>query len=259
MAQYRIVVTNQCNFQCVFCHREDCPTSRSPQQMHRSTIGRLAREMQVGGHTVAITGGEPFLHDDIMHMIRSVCCVGPGRVHVNTNGSLLGEYVDELAKLRGVGLHVNIPSLDREIYRAMTGVPLSGCLVEEILCVGRNTPTTVNVVCIAGWNRIEKNMAEMISFCAGAGLGLQLIHDYREDHRRESFTSFRAVCDRLLSDRGYMLSTAGAARYVYRSREHVVVVAAPCAPARDAEVGEVAAAIVVEPCGTTHRFGVVSE
>ncbi|MEM4724614.1 MAG: radical SAM protein, partial [Candidatus Hadarchaeum sp.] len=93
----RISVTENCNFNCFYCHREGCPESSremSPDEI--GSIVKIASELGVG--KIKITGGEPLLRDDIVDIVAASAKPGIREISMTTNGALLSERAHELAE-----------------------------------------------------------------------------------------------------------------------------------------------------------------
>ena len=81
-----IAVTFQCNARCVMCNvwRSDAPDALRPHHM---------RKLPAGLRTVNLSGGEPFLRDDLPEFVREVRARCPkAKIAISTNG-LLGDRI----------------------------------------------------------------------------------------------------------------------------------------------------------------------
>ena len=82
-------VTQRCNLRCRFCYSEGDDRNRlpdpSPEELARA-IGLLAA---LGCQRLVISGGEPFLRDDLARVASCAMGAGIGKVVVLTNGLLV--------------------------------------------------------------------------------------------------------------------------------------------------------------------------
>ena len=172
----RISVTQKCNLNCFYCHREgetEAPsTEMSPDEI--ATIVEVASRL--GVRKVKLTGGEPLLRKDILEIVRRIKDV-PGIVEVSltTNGTLLQNLAHELAESGLDRVNVSLDSLNPSRYMAITGrnclsSVLSGIM--EAKNAGLN-PVKVNMVLLRGVN--EDEVWDMVEFSSKAGVILQLI------------------------------------------------------------------------------------
>ncbi len=120
-------VTGHCNMSCAFC----CPASRSirdADELDPDQWGRALSGCDALVH-LTVTGGEPFLRDDLLDVVSSmVGSSGVPRLSINTNGYFTGRIFATLETLLrrfpGVDTCLAI-SLDgpRAVHDALRGMP----------------------------------------------------------------------------------------------------------------------------------------
>lgn len=87
--------TAGCNFRCPFCHNAPLVTGKPEESLPEEKILDFLKKRQGMLEGVAITGGEPLLHEDIPAFLEKVRALGY-RIKLDTNGSrpaLLKEIV----------------------------------------------------------------------------------------------------------------------------------------------------------------------
>ncbi len=153
----RISVTDRCNLGCVFCRPAgDCDFVRPSEILQIEEIYRVVRLLaECGIRKVRITGGEPLLRDDLTALIKRLSQVeGIEDLSLTTNGTLLEERAEEM-KAAGLGrVNVNLPSLERQNYRKVTGFD---CFDKVIRGIHRAmeaglAPVKLNAVILSGLN-----------------------------------------------------------------------------------------------------------
>lgn len=107
-------VTYRCNFHCAFCQYWRDPMGTLPEQTVED-FERGARKLaQMGTLLISMAGGEPFLRDDIVEVVRAVA-----RWHmpfITTNGTLSDENLPErlfAAGLWGVSVSIDYANPQR--------------------------------------------------------------------------------------------------------------------------------------------------
>ena len=83
-----------CNLNCSWCDTPQARTEGAPMEVP-AIIDRI--ETHPSAHHVTITGGEPLLQHDTIHLIREILAKGR-RVQIETNGSILCKDVPEQAR-----------------------------------------------------------------------------------------------------------------------------------------------------------------
>ncbi len=76
----RIAITQRCNFQCAYCHREGevKRANVSAEKMTVEEIVRIARvAVGLGISRIKLTGGEPLMRKDLGEIVKGIAAV-PG-------------------------------------------------------------------------------------------------------------------------------------------------------------------------------------
>ncbi|MHC1564357.1 MAG: GTP 3',8-cyclase MoaA [Candidatus Hecatellaceae archaeon] len=169
-------LTERCNLQCIYCHREGYGAS-STRELSPIQIQRLVETAaELGMRKVKLTGGEPLLRSDLAEIVGRISKVkGIVEVSLTTNGILLSEAAWKLKEAGLARVNVNLPSLRGEVYKDVTGSPLLGNVLEGIAEAEKAglTPVKLNMVVLKGLN--EQDVWSAMKFIEGRNLVLQLI------------------------------------------------------------------------------------
>lgn len=119
----RLSITDRCNLRCRYCMPQDLPFTPHEEILRYEEIVRLcAAAAQLGIRTLKVTGGEPLVRKGCTDLMRELKALpGIERVTLTTNGVLLEEHLSCLAALGVDGINISLDTLDREIYRRITG------------------------------------------------------------------------------------------------------------------------------------------
>lgn len=101
-----VIVTYRCQQRCVMCRTWEHPT-RPEEEFPPSLLRKLPRLAFAN-----ITGGEPFLRDDIEEIVALVQSRAR-RVVVSTNGQLTERILGVARRRRGLGIRVSLEGLSR--------------------------------------------------------------------------------------------------------------------------------------------------
>lgn len=97
-------VTGRCNLRCRHCYIS-APDYKY-KDMSTTECLKIIEQMDAAGvPAVSITGGEPFLRDDIWNILNAFSQKGIAVTHIYTNGMLLTEQMAE--RIRAMGLRPN--------------------------------------------------------------------------------------------------------------------------------------------------------
>jgi len=158
---------------CIYCHHEGelLPGGEIPGDMVVS-IAKAAAEL--GMRSVKLTGGEPLLRKDLDLIIARI----PQSldISITTNGILLAERAEALARAGLDRVNVSLDSLQPNRYCQITG-GRPGDLERVLAGIDASReadllPLKLNFVVL---KRNESEVPEMIDFCRRRGLILQLI------------------------------------------------------------------------------------
>lgn len=174
LTSLRISVTQDCNQDCVYCHREGClPEDREMSPEETGGLVRVATEF--GMKKIKLTGGEPLVRDDIVEVVDAVSQAQVTDVSMTTNGVSLSEKVADLAEAGLDRINISLDTLDGEKYEDITGSPV----LERVLAgIDASVeaglfPVKLNTIVMDGVN--DDEIDDLIEYSVGKGTILQLI------------------------------------------------------------------------------------
>ena len=109
-----VIVTYRCNARCTMCNRYKAP-STPEEEISIETIKKLP-EM----YFTNITGGEPFIRDDIKDIVREIDKKSD-RIVISTNGFFTDKIIDLCKEFPNVGIRISIEGLE-ETNNAIRGL-----------------------------------------------------------------------------------------------------------------------------------------
>ena len=172
----RISVTQRCNLNCFYCHREGEDPSQREEMTPKEIQKIVAIAASFGLGKVKLTGGEPLLRRDILDIVARIHeTPGIEEVSMTTNGILLSEYAESLKKAGLARVNVSLDTLTAERFKQITGVDALESVTLGILKArdaGLN-PVKVNMVLLKGLN--EDEVSDMIDFAKRNSVILQII------------------------------------------------------------------------------------
>ena len=174
----RISVTQRCNLNCPYCHREgqERKPNDSVVEMTAPEIVRLVKiASNLGINRIKLTGGEPLLRKDILEIVEGIAGLqGLQDLSMTTNGTLLASMAKDLRACGLMRVNISLPSLNRDIYGKLMSGDLRDVLkgIKAAVDTGLH-PVKVNMLVLAGVN--ENEIPAMIQFSTKSGTLLQLI------------------------------------------------------------------------------------
>ena len=169
----RISVTQRCDFNCFFCHREGESNPHgvmTPEEIEAivSTAAFL------GVRKIKLTGGEPLLREDIVEVVRRISPY-VDEVSMTTNALHLEEKARELREAGLRRVNVSLHSACPEVFKEITGWNVLPEVKEGVMAAieAGLRPVKLNMVVMKDVNDLE--IPEMIDFARDLGVTLQLI------------------------------------------------------------------------------------
>ena len=191
----RITLTQRCNLNCFYCHREG-ESGSERNEMTTEELGRIGRiAAELGIKRIKLTGGEPLVRADIVEIVR-VLAPHVEEVSLTTNGTLLEGLAEPLKEAGLARVNVSLDTLDSGKYSEITqnrtyGVESVMRGIKQAAKVGLN-PVKINTVFLNGTN--DGELDALIDFAAETGAILQLIEfeTTREGENAEEYRKYHA-------------------------------------------------------------------
>ena len=222
----RVSVTDRCDFRCVYCMAEEMTFLPKADLLTLEELEVICRRfMEVGTRKIRLTGGEPLVRRNIMHLIGNLGDeVGRGNLEeitITTNGSQLAKMADDLYRAGVRRINVSIDTLDTNKFREITRWGDLGKVLDGLEAAkSAGLKVKINAVAIKGFN--DEELAEMVAWCGREGHDMTVIEimpmgDIGNENRLSQYMPVSLVRSNLsrrftLTDLDY--SSGGPARYV---------------------------------------------
>ena len=153
----RIAVIDNCNFDCLYCPREEnmenyCPKNIRNKKLNTEKFIKVIEDILNNYEftKIVITGGEPLLCPDLEQILKSIKNY-KNMVELDTNGSLF--TLNRWKKIRPYidGVKVSLDSLNEEHFNYLTNCKIKNGLQNAIELIkevkSSGMPVTINCVC----------------------------------------------------------------------------------------------------------------
>lgn len=184
----RIIVSEACNLQCVYCHHEGRIDSLIGADVKKNIDFDLRQLLnkakKLKFKKIKISGGEPLLYPDVLSICNEFDFDDIG---FTTNGTQITKLKDEFAKLGKSNLTFNVTlnSLDPNKNAVITGAnELQNTLAGIDYLVDHNFSVKINSV-ITSYNLDE--IAELISYAARQKVNIKLLDLFAVEGTPEEF------------------------------------------------------------------------
>jgi cyclic pyranopterin phosphate synthase len=155
----RVSVTDRCNLRCAYCMPpEGMPWLPRSEILTYEEIDRLVGVfMALGVRTIRLTGGEPLARRDLATLVGMLSERAVPDLSLTTNGVLLAEHADALARAGLQRVNVSVDSLLRHRFAEMTRRDALDRVMEGLQAAEASglQPIKLNCVVVRGTNDDE--------------------------------------------------------------------------------------------------------
>jgi len=175
----RVSVTDRCDLRCVYCMSERQTFLPKAEVLTIEELDRLCSAfVALGTRKLRLTGGEPLMRRGFLQLVedlsRHLRSGALDELTLTTNGTRLGEFAGDLARLGIRRLNVSLDSLDPETFRRITrGGDLAKVLAGIEAAQAAGLQVKINTVALKHDN--AGDLPDMIRWAHGQGLDLTLI------------------------------------------------------------------------------------
>jgi radical SAM protein with 4Fe4S-binding SPASM domain len=92
----QIDITNNCNYNCLYCYNDSKLNSKKKYLSKKQIIKLIKYLSKNNINSILFSGGEPFLNPDIYEFIKIAKKSGIQNVNINTNGSLILKNIEKI-------------------------------------------------------------------------------------------------------------------------------------------------------------------
>jgi len=152
LGDLRVSVTDRCNFRCRYCMprerfgKEHAFLPRA-ELLTFEELSRVVGLLQGSLRKVRLTGGEPLLRKDLAELVRMLAESSRVSLALTTNGVLLPQFAEPLARAGLARLTVSLDALDPAVFAAITD---AGYSVADVL-------SGIDAAADAGFKRLKIN------------------------------------------------------------------------------------------------------
>ncbi|MFN3211581.1 MAG: GTP 3',8-cyclase MoaA [Henriciella sp.] len=222
----RMSVTDRCDLRCTYCMAEKMQFLPKRELLTIEELDAVAQAfIRRGVQKIRITGGEPLVRKgmpELFERLGSYLGHGLEELTLTTNGTLLEQYADMLARNGVKRINVSLDSLDPEVFARVTRRgKLNQVLTGIDAALAAGLKIKINTVALKHENMNE--LPQMIEWAHSKGMELTLIEvmplgETGED-RIDQYIPLPMVRDQLeqnwtLTDDDQTRVNAGPSRYV---------------------------------------------
>lgn len=179
----RVSVTNKCNLKCIYCHPlSDNELCEQQDVLELNEITHIIKLfVKCGIKKVRLTGGEPLLKNNILQLVKQLSSTeGIEDISITTNGVHLESLAEEL-KAAGLNrINISVDSLNKEIYKTITGFDLLENVtrgIQKAIEADLN-PVKINCVIVKGINSGKEEIIPLAKMSINSPVAVRFVEYY---------------------------------------------------------------------------------
>jgi molybdenum cofactor biosynthesis protein A len=161
----RLAVTDRCNLRCFYCMPEEGIRYLPKKELlsFEEMLRLISIVASMGISKIRLTGGEPFVRNDLMKLIQRIVEIpGVRDLHLTTNGILTAPHVPALKKIGIASVNLSLDTLDRNRFKQITRRDEFDATWKTLnLLLDHDIPVKINTVVMQ-----EKNIDDIIPLVA---------------------------------------------------------------------------------------------
>lgn len=175
----RISITDRCDFRCIYCMSEKMTFLPKAQILTLEEIYTLAKAfVELGVRKIRITGGEPLVRNNVIHLFTDIGRLsGLRELVMTTNGSHLEKYAAQLKDAGVQRINVSLDTLDRAKFKKITRVGDLDLVLRGIKAAQAQKfkRIKINSVILKSQNHDEVN--NLVAFAVDNGMDISFIEE----------------------------------------------------------------------------------
>ncbi len=123
MNYLRLAVTDRCNLRCFYCMPEEGIKYLPKKELltYEEMLRLCSNLAELGVSKIRLTGGEPFVRNDLMDFIRNLNEIpGINSINLTTNGVLTGKYIPDFSSVGIKTVNLSLDTFDKERFFKIT-------------------------------------------------------------------------------------------------------------------------------------------
>jgi len=175
----RISVTDRCNLRCKYCMPENGikPLRHEDILSFEEIVSFTKIAAGKGIDKVRITGGEPLVRKNIVHLIQLLANIdGINDLSLTTNGILLEEFAKPLKDAGLQRVNISLDTVDPDKYREITRVGDINRVMQGIAAAEMAGLRPIKINCVVNKSSDEADALGVKAFCQSRKCDVRFIH-----------------------------------------------------------------------------------
>lgn len=140
-------------------------------------VNVVKKGVEEGINKIRLTGGEPLVRKGIVDLVRQIAAIdGVIDLGMTTNGILLDQFADDLAKAGLNRVNISLDTTSPEKFKSITRGGDIEKVYSGIRAARKAGLTPIKINCVIYKNHFEEDAQSVAKFCEEEGLEIRYIH-----------------------------------------------------------------------------------
>lgn len=175
----RLSVTDRCDLRCVYCMPEKMKFVPRTQLLTLEEMEAVGRSfIKLGVDKIRITGGEPLVRRNIMHLFESLGAIEALKdLTLTTNGTQLKKYARQLKAAGVTRINVSLDTLRADRFHQMTRIGELSRTLEGIDAAIACDFEQVKINAVVLKNHNHDEMLDLVNYVIERGIDISFIEE----------------------------------------------------------------------------------
>ena len=174
----RISVTDRCDFRCVYCMAEDMEFLPRAQVLTLEELAFIGRAfVELGVRKIRITGGEPLVRRNVIHLFRDLGALPLRELVLTTNGSQLPHLAQDLKDAGVRRINISLDSLRPDRFRQITRVGDLNQVLAGIDAARRAGFARIKINSVILRHRNDDEVVDLVRYASERGMDISFIEE----------------------------------------------------------------------------------
>ena len=197
----RLAVTDRCNLRCFYCMpSEGIKYVPKKELLTYEEMERLLRLLcSMGIKKLRITGGEPFVRQNLMEFLEQIKTIpGLEQINLTTNGVLTAPFIQRLKEVGIKSVNLSIDTLDRDRFKMITRRDEVEKVKDTMFkLLQAEIPLKINAVVIQGKN--TEDLIPLTNLTKDYPIGVRFIEEMPFNGQGAHYPKLRWTYKKILS------------------------------------------------------------
>lgn len=186
----RMSITDRCDFRCVYCMSETMSFLPRAQVLSLEELAFIAAAfVELGVKKIRITGGEPLVRNNALHLLREIAQIEAlSELVITTNGSTLEKMAVPIKNAGVKRVNISLDTLDSDKFKQITRTGDLSTVLKGIQAAKKANFERIKINAVILKNRNHREVIDLVQYAVDNQIDISFIEEMPlgviDDHDR---------------------------------------------------------------------------